>query len=74
MHCGADVVTAGLLFDSRRHNGGMRNAGLVEAVRRWSHHVRRETAGHQAERAKGGGNVLKVGFYSQAPLSRREKG
>lgn len=54
MHCGADVVTAGLLFDSRRHNGGMGNAGLVEAVWRWSHHVRRETAGHQAERAKGG--------------------
>lgn len=52
MHCGADVVTAGLLFDSRRHNGGMGDAGLVEAVRRWSHHVRRETAGHQAEGAK----------------------
>lgn len=62
MHCGADVVTAGLLFDSWRHNGGMGNAGLVEAVRRWSHHVRRETAGHQAERAKDGEMFLKWVF------------
>lgn len=52
MHGGADVVTAWLLFDSRRDDGGMGNAGLVEAVRRWSHHVRGETAGHQAERKK----------------------
>ena len=66
MHRGADV-TAGLLFDSRRHNGGVGNAGLVEAVRRWGHHVRGETAGHQAERAEEG-NILTVGF-NREPLS-----
>lgn len=67
MHCGADVVPTGLLFDSRGDDGGMGNAGLVEAVWRWSHHVRRETAGHQAERVKEG-NVLTVGFNSELPL------
>lgn len=51
LHCGADVIPTGFLFDCRGDNGGMRYAGLVEAVRRWSHHVRREAAGHQAARA-----------------------
>lgn len=52
MHGGADVVSAGLLLDRRGDNGRVRDAGLVEAVRRRGHHVRRETAGDQAE---GGG-------------------
>lgn len=52
MHGGADVVAAGLLFDSWGDDGRMRDAGLVEAVWRWGHHVRGETAGDQA---KGGG-------------------
>lgn len=73
MHRGADVVTTGLLFDSRGDDGRMGNAGLVEAVRRWSHHVRGETAGHQAERAKGG-NILTAGFKSKPLLTWREKG
>lgn len=47
VHRGADV-TAGLLLDGRGNYGRMRNAGLVEAVRRWGDHVRGETAGHQA--------------------------
>lgn len=68
MHCGADVVPTGLLFDSRGDDGRMGNASLVEAVWRWSHHVRRETAGHQAERVKEG-NVLTVGFNSELPLT-----
>lgn len=51
MHVGADVVAAGLLLDSRGDDGRMRDAGLVEAVRRRGHHVRRETAGDQAEEA-----------------------
>lgn len=47
-----DVVTVGLLLDGRRDDGRVGNARLVEAVRRWSHHVRGETAGHQAEERK----------------------
>lgn len=54
MHRGADVVAAGLLLDGRRDDGGMWNAGLVEAVWRRGHHVWGETAGHQAERVKTG--------------------
>lgn len=73
MHCGADVVPTRLLFNSWGDDGRMGNTGLVEAVWRRSHHVRRETAGHQAARAKGGNN-LTVGFKSQPPLTRREKG
>lgn len=65
MHRGTHVTT-GLLFDSRGDNGGVRYAGLVEAVRRRSHHVRGEAAGHQAARATGG-NVLTVGF-NREPL------
>lgn len=60
MHRGADV-TAGLLLDGRGDDGRMGNAGLVEAVRRRGHHVRGETAGHQAEKTKGG-NILTDGF------------
>ena len=48
MHRGAHVTT-GLLLDSRGDDGRVGNAGLVEAVRRRSHHVRGEAAGHQAE-------------------------
>lgn len=43
----AAVVGAGLLFDGRRHNGGVRDARLVQAMRRMRHHVRRETTGYQ---------------------------
>lgn len=73
MHCGADVVPTGLLFDSRGDNGGMWNASLVEAVRRWSHHVRGEAAGHQAETAKEG-NVFTVGFNSETSTDLTRKG
>ena len=72
MHRGADV-TAGLLFDGRGDDGRMGNAGLVEAVRRWSHHVRGETAGHQAERAEEG-NILTVGFNSETSVNLTRKG
>lgn len=71
MHGGADVITTGLLLDGRGDYGRMRNAGLVEAVRRRSYHVRGETAGHQAERAKGG-SVLTVGFKSKTVNLTRE--
>lgn len=73
MHWGANVVATGLLFDSWGDDGRMGNACLVEAVRRRSHHVRGETAGHQAERAKGG-NFLTVEFNSEPLLTWREKG
>lgn len=43
----AGVVAAGLLFDGRGHNGRVRDARLVQAMRRMMHHVRRETTGHQ---------------------------
>lgn len=43
----AGVVAAGLLFDGRRHDGGVRDARLVQAMRRMGHHVRRETTGYQ---------------------------
>lgn len=52
MHGGTDVVTAGFLLDGWRDDGRMGDAGLVEAVWRRGHHVRGESAGHQAE---GGG-------------------
>lgn len=58
MHVGADVVSAGLLLDRRGDDGRVRDAGLVEAVRRWGHHVRRETAGDQAEGAQIGGEPV----------------
>lgn len=58
VHGGADVVTTGLLLDGWGDDGRMGNAGLVEAVWRRSHHVRGETAGHQAEKAKGGETLL----------------
>lgn len=48
MHGGTDVVAAGFLLDGWRDDGGVGNAGLMEAVRRRGHHVRGETAGHQA--------------------------
>lgn len=44
----AAVVSIGLLFDGRRHNGRVRDARLVQAVRRMRHHVRREATGYQA--------------------------
>lgn len=50
LHRGADVIPAGLLFDCRGDNSGVRDARLVEAVWRRSHHVRGEPAGHQAAR------------------------
>lgn len=68
MHRRTNVVATGLLFDSRGDDGGVRNAGLVEAMWRRGHHVRGETTGHQAERAKGG-NVLTVGFSMKSPLT-----
>ncbi len=43
----AAVVGAGLLLDGRRHNGRVRDARLVQAMRRMMHHVRRETTGYQ---------------------------
>lgn len=64
MHRGAHVT--GLLFDSRGDDGGMGNASLVEAVRRRRHHVRGETAGHQAVRETGG-DILTVGFETLRP-------
>lgn len=48
VHGGADVVSAGLLLDGRGDDGGVRDAGLVEAVRWRGHHVRGEAAGDQA--------------------------
>jgi len=53
----------GLLFDSRGDDGRMGDAGLMEAVWRRRHHVRREPAGHQAVRATGG-DILTVEFNS----------
>lgn len=57
VHWGADVVATGLLLDGGGHDGRMRNASLMEAVWRWSHHVRGETAGHQAGRRKRRQNI-----------------
>lgn len=57
VHGGADIVAAWFLLDGWRDNGGMGDAGLVEAVWWRGHHVRGETAGHQAARAKRG-NIL----------------
>lgn len=72
MHWGADVITTWLLLDGRGDDGRMGNAGLVEAVWGRGYHVRGETAGHQAERAKGG-KILTVGFNSKTLLTRQEK-
>lgn len=52
LHCGADVVSIGLLFDCWGDNGRMRYASLVKAVWRRSHHVGWEATGHQTEGTK----------------------
>lgn len=71
MHVGADVP-AGLLLDRRGDDGGVRDAGLVEAVRRRGHHVRGETAGDQAGGGDrvAGGRRFKSGFLT---AGRREE-
>lgn len=70
MHVGADVP-AGLLLDRRGDDGGVRDAGLVEAVRRRGHHVRGETAGDQAGGgAEWRGRRFKSGFLT---AGRREE-
>lgn len=70
VHGGADV-SAGLLLDRRGDDGRVRDAGLVEAVRRWGHHVRRETAGDQADGAQIGGETVYKWLFFFLTAGRR---